>query len=171
MKSTGVTRKIDELGRIVIPKEIRKNLGIRDGESLEIFTENDSIILKKHFIMEKYEQLSKKLCESIYNIYKINVIITDREKVVASSFLTDILKKKINEKMKFYIDNREMYISSDLIDINFDDFSIKGYVGFVPIIVESDSLGLVILVDEAKEIDLNLGKFIAKLLVDKIDVG
>ncbi len=171
MKSTGVTRKIDELGRIVIPKEIRKNLGIRDGESLEIFTENDSIILKKHFIMEKYEQLSKKLCESIYNIYKINVIITDREKVVASSFLTDILKKKINEKMKFYIDNREMYISGDLIDINFDDFSIKGYVGFVPIIVESDSLGLVILVDDAKEIDLNLGKFIAKLLVDKIDVG
>ena len=171
MKSTGVTRKIDELGRIVIPKEIRKNLGIRDGESLEIFTENDSIILKKHFIMEKYEQLSKKLCESIYNIYKINVIITDREKVVASSFLTGILKKKINEKMKFYIDNREMYISGDLIDINFDDFSIKGYVGFVPIIVESDSLGLVILVDDAKEIDLNLGKFIAKLLVDKIDVG
>lgn len=171
MKSTGVTRKIDELGRIVIPKEIRKNLGIRDGESLEIFTENDSIILKKHFIMEKYEQLSKKLCESIYNIYKINVIITDREKVIASSFLTDILKKKINEKMKFYIDNREMYISGDLIDINFDDFSIKGYVGFVPIIVESDSLGLVILVDDAKEIDLNLGKFIAKLLVDKIDVG
>ena len=171
MKSTGVTRKIDELGRIVIPKEIRKNLGIRDGESLEIFTENDSIILKKHFIMEKYEQLSKKLCESIYNIYKINVIITDREKVIASSFLTVILKKKINEKMKFYIDNREMYISGDLIDINFDDFSIKGYVGFVPIIVESDSLGLVILVDDAKEIDLNLGKFIAKLLVDKIDVG
>ena len=171
MKSTGVIRKIDELGRIVIPKEIRKNLGIRDGESLEIFTENDSIILKKHFIMEKYEQLSKKLCESIYNIYKINVIITDREKVIASSFLTDILKKKINEKMKFYIDNREMYISGDLIDINFDDFSIKGYVGFVPIIVESDSLGLVILVDDAKEIDLNLGKFIAKLLVDKIDVG
>ncbi len=171
MKSTGVTRKIDELGRIVIPKEIRKNLGIRDGESLEIFTENDSIILKKHFIMEKYEQLSKKLCESIYNIYKINVIITDREKVIASSFLTGILKKKINEKMKFYIDNREMYISGDLIDINFDDFSIKGYVGFVPIIVESDSLGLVILVDDAKEIDLNLGKFIAKLLVDKIDVG
>ena len=171
MKSTGVTRKIDELGRIVIPKEIRKNLGIRDGESLEIFTENDSIILKKHFIMEKYEQLSKKLCESIFNIYKINVIITDREKVIASSFLTGILKKKINEKMKFYIDNREMYISGDLIDINFDDFSIKGYVGFVPIIVESDSLGLVILVDDAKEIDLNLGKFIAKLLVDKIDVG
>ena len=47
MKSTGVIRRIDELGRIVIPKEIRRTLGIRDGENVEIYTENDSIILKK----------------------------------------------------------------------------------------------------------------------------
>ena len=55
MKQTGVTRKIDELGRIVIPKEIRKNLGIRNGEALEIFTNEDSIILKKYFEIRKYE--------------------------------------------------------------------------------------------------------------------
>ncbi len=55
MKQTGVTRKIDELGRIVIPKEIRKNLGIRDGETLEIFTSEDSIILKKYFDVRNYE--------------------------------------------------------------------------------------------------------------------
>ena len=51
LTQTGVTRKIDELGRIVIPKEIRKNLGIREGESLEIFTSEDSIILKKYFLL------------------------------------------------------------------------------------------------------------------------
>ena len=62
LKQTGVTRKIDELGRIVIPKEIRKNLGIRDGEALEIFTSEDSIILKKYFEVRKYEDLSSKLC-------------------------------------------------------------------------------------------------------------
>ena len=48
MKPTGVTRRIDELGRIVIPKEIRRNLGIRNGENLEIFIEGDSILLRKH---------------------------------------------------------------------------------------------------------------------------
>ena len=48
LKSTGITRKIDELGRVVIPKEIRRNLSIRDGESLEIFTNEEAIILKKH---------------------------------------------------------------------------------------------------------------------------
>ena len=53
MKATGVTRKIDELGRVVIPKEIRRNLSIRDGESLEIFTNEDSIILKKHSQLEQ----------------------------------------------------------------------------------------------------------------------
>ena len=51
LKSTGVIRRIDELGRIVIPKEIRRNLGIRDGENVEIFTESDSIILKKYNII------------------------------------------------------------------------------------------------------------------------
>ena len=48
MKTTGIIRRIDELGRIVIPKEIRKNLRIKNGESLEIYLENDSIILKKY---------------------------------------------------------------------------------------------------------------------------
>lgn len=49
MKTTGVIRRIDELGRIVIPKEIRKNLRIKNGDSLEIFLESDNIILKKYF--------------------------------------------------------------------------------------------------------------------------
>lgn len=51
LKSTGVVRRIDDLGRIVIPKEIRRNLGIRDGENVEIFTESDSIILKNIFVL------------------------------------------------------------------------------------------------------------------------
>ena len=85
LKQTGVTRKIDELGRIVIPKEIRKNLGIRDGESLEIYTSDDSIILKKYYEVKKLEDVCDKLCEMIKNIYDVNILITDREKVVSSS--------------------------------------------------------------------------------------
>ena len=84
LKQTGVTRKIDELGRIVIPKEIRKNLGIRDGESLEIYTSDDSIILKKYYEVKKLEDVCDKLCEIIKNIYDVNILITDREKVVSS---------------------------------------------------------------------------------------
>ena len=96
MKSTGITRKIDELGRIVIPKEIRRNLGIRDGESLEIFTDEDSIILKKHSQMERFEDLGAKLGEIINTIFKVDVIITDREKVIVATNNKDLIDKKIN---------------------------------------------------------------------------
>ena len=53
MKGTGIVRRIDELGRVVIPKEIRRNMKIQDGDPLEIFVENDSIIFKKYFADEK----------------------------------------------------------------------------------------------------------------------
>lgn len=169
MKQTGVTRKIDELGRIVIPKEIRKNLGIRDGETLEIFTSEDSIILKKYFEVRKYEDLSNKLCELIKNIYNIDLVITDREKVITSSNKDIVENSKLNNKFLELIDNREMFISRDLSTINFG-VDISGYFTVIPIIASSDSLGLVILISETTIDYSSLGKFIAKIIADKIDI-
>ena len=63
MKTTGVIRRIDELGRIVIPKEIRKNLRIKDGENIEIFIEGENIILKKHSMLDKIKEDSKKIVQ------------------------------------------------------------------------------------------------------------
>ncbi len=169
MKQTGVTRKIDELGRIVIPKEIRKNLGIRDGEALEIFTSEDSIILKKYFEVRKYEDLSNKLCELIKNIYNIDLVITDREKVITSSNKDIVENTRLNNKFLELIDNREMFISRDLSTINFG-VDISGYFTVIPIIASSDSLGLVILISETRIDYSSLGKFIAKIIADKIDI-
>ena len=165
MKQTGVTRKIDELGRIVIPKEIRKNLGIRDGETLEIFTSEDSIILKKYFEVRKYEDLSSKLCELIKNIYNVDLVITDREKVITSS------NKDIVENTKFLelIDNREMFISKELLTINLS-IDISGYFTIIPIIASSDSLGLVIIISDNANDYSSLGKLLAKIIADKIDI-
>ena len=169
MKQTGVTRKIDELGRIVIPKEIRKNLGIRDGETLEIFTNEDSIILKKYFEVRKYEDLSGKLCELIKNIYNIDLVITDREKVITSSNKEIVENTKLNNKFLELIDNREMLISKELSTINFG-IDVSGYFTVIPIIASSDSLGLVILISENAIDYSSLGKFIAKIIADKIDI-
>ena len=169
MKQTGVTRKIDELGRIVIPKEIRKNLGIRDGEALEIFTSEDSIILKKYFEVRKYEDLSNKLCELIKNIYNIDLVITDREKVITSSNKDIVENTRLNNKFLELIDNREMFISRDLSTINFG-VDISGYFTVISIIASSDSLGLVILISETRIDYSSLGKFIAKIIADKIDI-
>ena len=169
MKQTGVTRKIDELGRIVIPKEIRKNLGIRDGEALEIFTSEDSIILKKYFEVRKYEDLSSKLCELIKNIYNVDLVITDREKVITSSNKDIVENTKLNNKFLELIDNREMFISKELLTINLG-IDISGYFTVIPIIASSDSLGLVLIISDNANDYSSLGKLLAKIIADKIDI-
>lgn len=73
MKTTGIIRRIDELGRIVIPKEIRKNLRIKNGESLEIYLENDSIILKKYSQIESLKNVSIDYVEAFNQIIKHNI--------------------------------------------------------------------------------------------------
>ena len=97
MKTTGVIRRIDELGRIVIPKEIRKNLRIKNGESVEIFVEGDSIILKKFSQIESLENVSVNYVEAFNQIIKHNIIVTDRD----NNFLGIItMEDIISELMK-----------------------------------------------------------------------
>ncbi len=168
MKQTGVTRKIDELGRIVIPKEIRKNLGIRDGESLEIYTSDDSIILKKYYEVKKLEDVCDKLCEMIKNIYDVNILITDREKVVSSS-IRNYKDKLLDKDLIELIDERELLISDKLLTKKLGNDEVIGYYTVVPIVASSDSLGLVIIVDEVKTYE-RLAKLVAKIVVDKVDI-
>lgn len=170
MKSTGITRKIDELGRIVIPKEIRRNLGIRDGESLEIFTDEDSIILKKHSQMERFEDLGAKLGEIINAIFKVDVIITDREKVIVATNNKDLIDKKINKDLIYLIDNREELIENENRSMEFDNISINGKVTIVPIIASIDSLGLVVIVANDDKDYSNLARLMAKILSEKINI-
>ena len=75
MKTTGIIRRIDELGRIVIPKEIRKNLRIKNGESLEIYLENDSIILKKYSQIESLKNVSIDYVEAFNQILNIILLL------------------------------------------------------------------------------------------------
>lgn len=168
MKQTGVTRKIDELGRIVIPKEIRKNLSIRDGESLEIYTSDDSIILKKYYEVKKLEDVCDKLCEMIKNIYDVNILITDREKVVSSS-ISNYKDKLLDKDLIELIDERELLISDKLLTKKLGNDEVIGYYTVVPIVASSDSLGLVIIVDEVKTYE-RLAKLVAKIVVDKVDI-
>lgn len=164
MKSTGVTRKIDDLGRIVIPKEIRKNLGIRDGESLEIFTEEDSIILKKHSEIKKFEDLAKKLADLIKNIFKIDVIITDREKIIVSTKDNELINQLLDKELIYLIDNREEFVGKKDIFGNLENVTI------VPIIASIDSLGLIILINNDDSDVKDIARFMAKILSEKLNI-
>ena len=86
MKATGITRKIDELGRIVIPKEIRRTLRIREGTPLEIFTEkNGEIILRKYSPMGELVAFAGQYADSLAQTTGMQVCITDLEQVIAAA--------------------------------------------------------------------------------------
>ena len=168
MTKSGITRRIDELGRIVIPKEIRINLGIREGEPLEIYVENNSIIVKKFSQVENIKDISNRVCSIISDICKIDLIITDREKVIVTSDkLKQLTNKILSNDLKRLIDNRETYIS-EKIDTLMD---LTKYFIMVPIITSTDCSGLVIVISENKtEENLIYAKIASKLIVDSLDV-
>lgn len=142
MKATGVVRRIDELGRIVIPKELRKNLRINEGENIEIYMDdNENIILKKFSSLKKINDLAMYVVSSINQITKLNCLIMDSDSIVAysgskrgeyqdkyiGSFLLDVLNNKKNcfnsVKEKIEIVNgktEEVYYDVDLIKQNGD---------------------------------------------------
>lgn len=168
MAKSGITRRIDELGRIVVPKEIRYNLGIRDGEPLEIYTNDNAIIIKKYSQVENIKDISNNLCNIFSDICKVGILISDREKIIATSNnLKNLENQKLLESQKKLIDSRENYFSENKENI----FEILSYYTIIPIITSLDCSGLIIILTENKDNEaLKYAKIIQKLIVQKIDV-
>ena len=170
LKATGVTRRIDELGRIVIPKEIRRNLGIRDGETLEIYTNDEGIFLQKHSVLHNMQEIGTKLCDIISSILNVEIILTDREKFIVSTHNKNILGKKIPNEFIKLIDERKSLKSSNEIKFKIDEEELKGYFEISPIISSIDSLGLVIIIKKDNSSMQDITKVIAKIMVEKLDI-
>ena len=86
MKATGIVRRIDDLGRVVIPKEIRRTMKIREGEPLEIFTEaGGSVIFRKYSPAGEQSAIAGDLCEALYRTCSRPVVFCDRDSVIAAS--------------------------------------------------------------------------------------
>ena len=86
MRATGIVRRIDELGRVVIPKEIRRTLRIREGDPLEIFTDHDGeVVLKKYSPIGESASIAKDYTDSLYRTLGHVALISDRDAVVSSS--------------------------------------------------------------------------------------
>ena len=169
MLKSGITRRIDELGRIVIPKEIRYNLGIREGEPLEISVNDNSILIKKYSQIENIKLISGNICEIINDVFNVNIIVSDREKVVATNKeLKNMINTPLGEKHKLLIDNRENYTSSNLETM----FDIEGYFYIAPIITIADCSGLVFIISKDKNDEsVKYANIAKKLIVYKLDVA
>ena len=172
MKSTGVIRRIDELGRIVIPKEIRKNLRIKDGENLEIFV-NDSgeITLKKHSILDKFKELSNTIVNTL-NIFNDEIMITDTSTIISYSGKSknEYLNQNVNIEFFKLLESRKKYVEEKNI-INISNIDIKKSYIIEPLILNGDLIGSLILLSNnsiTKEKE-KLVDFASKILINYIE--
>ena len=170
MKSTGVVRRIDELGRIVIPKEIRKNMRIKSGDNLEIFLEGDNILLRKYSPIETLEIVTENYVESFNQVLKHNIIVTDRDKVVAISgnLKKKYLGKSISDFTDRSIERRDSFVERKKKEIEISPGMCEfGYYTVSTIINNGDSIGMVIILSldtPMLEQEEKLGMILSKML-------
>ena len=110
MKATGIVRRIDDLGRVVIPKEIRRTLRIREGDPLEIFTDREGeVILKKYSPIGELGLFAKQYAESLAQTTGLMVCVSDRDTVIAAAggAKKDYLGKPISKQLEEAIQERE----------------------------------------------------------------
>ena len=112
MKATGIVRRIDDLGRVVIPKEIRRVLRIREGDPLEIFTERDGeVIFKKYSPMGELAEFAGQICDSLHKTTGATAAICDRDNIIAASGSgrRELLEKRISAALEQIMENRGVY--------------------------------------------------------------
>ena len=151
MKATGIVRRIDDLGRVVIPKEIRRTLQIRESDPLEIFTDQDGgIVLKKFSPIGELSHHAKHYTDSLAQVTGNVVAIADREKIIAvSGGLRTLMDRRLSREVVERLDNRETWQAGrderNFARIVTDYAETYVWETVVPILCEGDVVGAVIM--------------------------
>lgn len=178
MKSTGIVRKIDRLGRVVIPKEIRKTLRIRVGDPLEIFTDRDGqIIFKKYSPIAELSNIAEEYALALSESLDCGVVICDKDTILAcdgvrgKEYMNNYVSKAMVDKL--IGTSAVRFNGADVVEIiDRDDMSkVKSQV-ICPVCMESDPIGGVILISREKEFtdtDLAVAKTLAVLIEKQME--
>jgi AbrB family transcriptional regulator (stage V sporulation protein T) len=113
MKATGVIRRVDDLGRVVIPKEIRRTMRIRQGDTLEIYVAHQGeLVFKKYSPLEDLSKTAAQFADAAYKTCGISLIVTSKDIIVACAGLhkADIIDRKISTAIETLIETRQLYI-------------------------------------------------------------
>ena len=149
MKATGIVRRIDDLGRVVIPKEIRRTLRIREGDPLEIFTASDGeVIFKKYSPIGELTEFAVQYTEVLSRATNHPIIICDRDHVVSASGIPkrEVLEKRVSDSIEMLMESRSSYIvSPSATEIYPIDGNEKKASVIYPIIGSGDVSGAVIM--------------------------
>ena len=170
MKATGIVRRIDDLGRVVIPKEIRRTLRIREGTPLEIFTDREGdIILKKYSPIGELGAFAGQYAESLAQTTGLTVCVCDRDQVIAVSggSRKELLGKNISRQLETVIEDRENILvdNKEYKYIQITDNDREDFTGEAvsPILCEGDAIGAVVILSrEPKQL---LGETEQKLAI------
>ncbi|WP_454052566.1 stage V sporulation protein T [Clostridium sp. Marseille-Q7071] len=169
MKATGIVRRIDDLGRVVIPKEIRRTLRIREGDPLEIFTDREGgVILKKYSPIEELSEFSKEYAEALQQTIGHIVVVADKDSIISVSGgpKKDYIDKKVSMQLEKIMEGRRSVISgtgAEKVIPLYEDEDETVYSSQVvsPIVAEGDAIGAVIIL--SKEENVKFGDLELKL--------
>ena len=173
MKATGIVRRIDDLGRVVIPKEIRRTMRIREGDPLEIFTDKDGeLIFKKYSPIGELGDFAAQICDSLRKSTDSIAAVCDRDGIIAVSGggRRELLDKHISQQLGAIMDSRAVYRYSGGNSVPVSDEDEKYRISVAaPVITEGDVMGCVLLVTErsaapAGEVEYKLAQMVAIFL-------
>lgn len=159
MKATGIVRRIDDLGRVVIPKEIRRTLRIREGDPLEIFTDREGeIILKKYSPIGELSAFAKQYADSLSQTMGCLVCVCDMDQVIAAagSGKKELQEKYISKSLQKELEDRKSILAAKdekkYVKIVSDQTEEYEYEVITPILCEGDVIGgVVFLTKEEKK--------------------
>ncbi|MBJ6361271.1 stage V sporulation protein T [Paenibacillus sp. GCM10012307] len=159
MKATGIVRRIDDLGRVVIPKEIRRTLRIREGDPLEIFVDRDGeVILKKYSPIGELGDFAKEYAESLFESTNHITMISDRDTIIALAGASkkEYLDKQIGQLLESCMENRKTVAESSSTTQELVKDNNETYTSLVaaPIIAGGDPIGTVILVSKDESVKM-----------------
>ena len=181
MKATGIVRRIDELGRVVIPKEIRRTLRIKEGDPLEIFTDRDELMLKKYSPIATLERFSGATARSLHDLSGKLAVITDTDEVLFAfgEGKRELDGKHLSEEMDKILRDRRSYTANAVeggkilppVRACSEEYTAQI---IVPIVSGGDCLGAIVLLSKDEGVrmsagDLNLAKLTAEILANQFD--
>ncbi len=174
MKATGIVRRIDELGRIVIPKEIRRVLRIREGDPVEIFTDADGVVLKKYARIRELGDYADVYCQALTGALGFSAAVTDTETVLfaAGSMKKQLLKAVLSEAFVDRMRARQTILAPEGFALLQNEAPLR--LAAVPIVNNGDVLGSVLIAtDDARlklsETELSILKTAALYLGKQLD--
>ena len=177
MKATGIVRRIDDLGRVVIPKEIRRTMRIREGDPLEIYTENDGeVIFKKYSPIGELSHFANQYAEVLSKTTGLPVLISDRDAIIASFGIQrkETIEHRISDELEAILEQRKTYTFDGVHKILATDIIDRSVSVAVPILAAGDLSGTVVLLvgDNATkptETDIKLATVAATFLAKQME--